>query len=289
MKQFKKMNFAHWAQDLGILGFLACIFCIILLMYLAQDTEQLECLLMFLVLCVPALFCAYKMPLVAYAFSGVQTLGYVAYKLYRYTIWGEHLTFVSYAWLFLPLLTISALRLFGSGVSQLENKNELLREQVEDLVLIDSLTGLYNRKGLYNELTRQIAHSKRNGENIVLMVIALKYAQELQGILSTTQFNHLLQKMAEVIEDHLRLEDRLYILKQDGTFALLLVNCDLSGASVVERRLRTILLDKNTFRGIVDQTIKVEVKIGSALYNPVTIHTAMDFLASAEGELQYDV
>ena len=289
MKRLKKLDTAHLEQDLGILGFLICVFCIILLEYLAQGAEKTECLLMFLVLCVPVLFCTYKMPLAAYVFTGVQVLGYAAYKLYRWSIWGEQISGISYAWLVLPIATVAALRLFGNGVTQLEMKNELLREQVEELVVIDPLTGLYNRRGLYNELTRQIAHSKRNGENIVLMVISLKYEQELRSILSAPQFNHLRQRMAEVIEDHLRLEDRLYALKQDGTLALLLANCDKNGAAVVERRLRAALLDKKTFHEIVDQTIKVEAKIGYVVYDQETVKTAMDFLAQAESELQYDV
>lgn len=289
MKRAQREGTAHLMEDIGVLGFLLCIFFIILLGFLAEGEEKTECILMFLILCAPMLFCVYRMPLAAYTLAGVQILGYAVYKLYRWSLWSESITLVSFAWIGLPVLAIATLQLFMQGVTRLERKNKLLQEQVEELVVIDPLTGLYNRRGLYNELTRQMAHSRRNGEKIALMEIQLKYAQELRGILSARQFNQLRQRMAEIIENLLRIEDRLYAVDENGTLVLLLLNCDQAGAAVVERRLRTALLERDAFHGIAERTIKVEAKIGYVEYDQESTQTAMEFLNRAESELQYDV
>lgn len=123
---------------------------------------------------------------------------------------------------------------------------------------------------------------------ICMMVVKLKYDQELRSILSVNQFGRLRQEMAEIAEDTLRMEDRLYAIDENGTLAVLLT-CDKAGAQVVERRLKAAFEDKAAFRNIVDNTIKVETKIGYVEYDEEKVSSAMDFLRQAENEVQYDV
>lgn len=284
----QKLWKTYLEEDIGMLGFLVCVFFLLLCMFWAEGAEKTECLLMFLILCVPILFFVYKMPLIAYSLTGVQILVYAVYKLYRWSVWGDGFSAVSYAWLVLPAAVMVSLRLFTYGVTKLELKNELLREQVEELVIIDSLTGLYNLRGMVNELTRQMSRAQRNNEKIVLMEVKLKYEQELRSILSAQQFDKLRQRMAELVEDMLRIEDRVFAIDENGTLAILL-NCDSAGAKVVERRIRSVLGEKSAFHGIVAQTVKVDLKMGYAEYDREKMESAMDFFRQTENELQYDV
>lgn len=284
----KKILSTHLLQDIGLLGFLISIFVIILSMFFAKGNERMECLVMFLILFVPLILCAYKMRIIAYALTGIQILSYTIYKVYQWSAWNESITAVAYVWVLIPVLVIASFSLFIYASTQLEMNNEVLREQVEELVMVDSLTGLYNLRSLYNDLTHQMAYSERNDMKITLMIMQLKYEQELQTILSRNQFAQLRQKMAELVEDALRIEDRLYAVDQVGTLAMILT-CDKAGAAIVDKRLKAVMQEKEAFSDIVEKAIKVDVKVGYLEYDKENITNAINFFKQTENELQYDV
>ncbi len=288
MRDASKRNLQIIAGDLGILGFLIGIFGIMLLMYYAQDKEKTECLILFLVLLVPVIFCVFKMRLFSFAITGLMVLSYTVYKIYMWSAWSLPITLISYVWVFIPVWIVGCLSLYEYSSEQIELKNELLSGQVEELVMIDPLTGLYNRKSLYNDLEHQIAYTIRNEMSLSLMIIELKYEQELRSILSKKQFEQVCQTLAERVEDSLRLEDRLYAVDNRGSVAVLLY-CDKAGAGVVAARLRAAIAKKDAFRNVMEKTIKVDVKIGYLQYDKKTISNGMELFKKTENELQYDV
>lgn len=263
----KGSRIAYLKQDLGLLCFLGCIFAVIVTAFVADTgTERTECLILFLILFVPGLFSVYKMQILANALAGIQVIAYTIYKIYQWSVYGIAITAVAYAWVFIPIATVGALWLFGQGMTQIELKNELLREQVEELVVIEPTTGLYNRRGLYTELNRQMSYARRNSTKLAVLELRLKYEQELRRILSQNQFAMLRQRMAELVENSLRMEDRLYAIDQEGTLVAVL-NTDKAGAELVERRLKSVLSDEKAFANIVDRTLKVEIKAGAVEYD----------------------
>lgn len=288
MNKEKGIKSIYLMQDLGFLGFLLCIFGILVLVGSVPDSKKIECLIMFLILCLPIMFTMSKMPLLAYTFVGLQVLCYTIYKLYLWSIWNEPITYIAYAWIIIPVLAIVSLQVFVHGITKLEISNEILVEQVQELVMVDPLTGLYNRRSLYNDLTRQIALANRGGITIGLMVVKLKYSDELKRILSSQQFDRLKQSMAEITEDTLRIEDKLYSIDDDGGLVVFM-HCDKTGAVVVENRLKAELTKKDAFKDDMQNTIKIEVKTGYVMYDKNKIANAIDFFQQAENELQYDV
>lgn len=289
MHREKGWGSAYFKQDLGLLGFLGCIFAAMVTVFAANtDSERTECLILFLILCVPGLFSVYKMQILANALAGIQVIAYTIYKIYQWSAYGIAISAVAYAWIFIPVAAVWALWLFGQSMTQMELKNELLREQVEELVVIEPMTGLYNLRGLYTELNRQMSYARRNKTKLAVLELKLKYEQELRRILSQNQFGMLRQRMAELAEDSLRMEDRLYAIDQDGTLVAVM-NTDKAGAEVVERRLKAVLSDEKAFAHIVDRTLKVEIKTGAVEYDQEKMANAMELLRQTENELQYDV
>lgn len=275
-------------SDLGILGFLIGIFAVMILMYAAQEKEKIECLILFLILFLPIMFCVFKMRLFSYALTGVMILGYTIYKLYMWSAYRESLTGISYAWVLIPIWTVGMISLYEYSSEQLELENEVLADRMDELVMIDPLTGLYNKKSLYNDLQHQIAYTVRNDMSLSLMLVQLKYEQELKSILSKSQFEQICRILAERIEDTLRLEDRIYSVDDKGSVAIVLY-CDQSGADIVAGRLRQVIAQKDAFREVIEKTIRVDVKIGYLQYDKETISSPMELYKKTENELQYDV
>lgn len=275
-------------QDLGLAGLLAVMLACGVTMYCAQGQERIEFLIMLIVLFVPLLFCALKVRGLAYTLAGVQILAYTIYKLYMYSAYGNSLTVEAYAWAVIPAAAVLSMSLFVSASVRLEMVNEFLSSQVEEYVMVDESTGLYNRRSLFNDLGKNMAYAARNGLDITLMVVRLKYADELKRILSSGQFRELKRVAAEKVQDALRVEDRVYGIDEDGTIAMILT-CDKSGAGIVERRIRGAFQEKNAFNGIMGKEMRVDLKIGYLQYDGEVHTNAVAFFNQTENELQYDV
>jgi hypothetical protein len=121
------------------------------------------------------------------------------------------------------------------------------------------------------------------------MIIVLKYEAELVSILSRRNYESVLQRLAQIVVDTVRLEDKAYSIDNKGSLAVILT-CDKAGGEIAMRRIRSRISEKNAFEGITDAAIKVEVKIAFMEYNKEQFGNDMiQFKQRVENELQYDV
>lgn len=285
----KVMEREQLLQDIGIVGVLVFIFIqVAMIVLLPEEASRLENLIMMLGVFALIVLAALKLNYLAVILSAVQVIIFAVYKIYRSTAYGDAIGWWSYLWIFLPSLTVCSMIAFMEVNRRLDLTNEILREQVEELVVLDSLTGLPNLRSLYSDLERQMSYSKRWGQPMTLMILQLRYAQELESILSKSHFRELKQRLAERLEEDLRLEDRIYAIGEDGSFAVILI-CDAAGAEFVVKRIKANVEAPEAFSGIKDRPIKVEIKLGYLQYDAETMENAMGFRQKVENELQYDV
>ena len=178
--------------------------------------------------------------------------------------------------------------MFKKGMERVEIENAMLKQQVEELVMIDPLTGLYNLNSFYHDILVQIQYTKRNNIPMTLMILKLRYEQELKKVLSKKNYELLLQRLARLVEDAIRIEDKIYSLNQNGELGLILT-CDEEGAIIVRNRLRNSLDKKEAFDGITDRSIRVSTQIAFIQYSLDMKDDIMGLKERVEGELQYDV
>ena len=220
--------------------------------------------------------------------AGTQVSAWAAYKLYRLYTAGTPLYAGDALWLPGALLLVGGVCLYQFGSSRLEMENDQLRGQVEALVMTDALTGLYNLRTLYRELPVQWSAAVRYGTPMSLMLVQPRHVQELHSFLPQRKFEMLRQRMATLVQEHLRLEDRLYALDESGTLGLVLMT-DQAGCEVIKNRLRSALEDPEAFRGIVEENILVSVRIAAKQADGESGQNPIDFKKRVESELQYDV
>ncbi|MDC7289745.1 GGDEF domain-containing protein [Blautia schinkii] len=275
-------------QDFALLVFLACILAGALLIAASGGQARIENIVMFLVMGAGIILAAYKARYIAIVLGAVQTLFYTIYKIYQAVANGAEITRASYIWLVLPLLCIAAMLVFMNTTYKTEVMAEMLEEQLRNMVLVDAVTGLYNLKSMYMDLERQMAYSRRNELSLCLMVLELRYVQELKSILNANQFDELKKRMAEAVEDSVRLEDRLYAVDTAGSIGII-CTCDKKGAEIMKGRILKKLGEKETFEDILDRAIRVDVRTGCVEYDKEKISNAIEFKQKAENELQYDV
>lgn len=72
-------------------------------------------------------------------------------------------------------------------------ENKLLRRQVDEQVLVDDVTELYNLRAMYRDAQMMTGYCVRNHLPISLMIIQMRYESELRGMLSHSRYIQLAQ------------------------------------------------------------------------------------------------
>jgi len=285
----KKRTTGYLKQDIGLVLLLTCLFIGVITVGNINPDQYLESLIMLIGIFLAIIFAGFKMPSLAIVFAGFQILAYSSYRLFLLFSYNESIPVICYIWVILPIASVASMYLFVSGSQKTELENEILKEQVEEYVMINSLTGLYNLRSLYHDLNRQIAYVERNNLSLSLVIVALKYEQELKKVLSRNRYEIVIQKLAEVVSSSIRLEDKVYSIDNQGSFAIMLT-CDEEGSNFVMRRIEHKVSKKDTFSGIDNMSIKVEVKMACVQYDKEEFgNNVMAYKQKVESELQYDV
>jgi GGDEF domain-containing protein len=230
----------------------------------------------------------FSIDIVAFVVVGSQLIFFTAYKLFNLYQNGTIITATSYAWLILSIVIVGSMKLFCLGRERIELENNILKNQVEELVMIDALTGLYNLRSFFYDIDKKIRYTRRNKLPLTLMIIQLRYAQELEKILSKKNYDKLRQRLSEIVGDAIRAEDDQYSIDKDGSLAVLLT-CDDKGGELVSNRIRSTIGEKTAFDNIENLSIKVEVRIAFVQYNEDMGNDGVYFKKCVEKELQYDV
>ncbi len=285
----KKRTTGYLLQDLGLVVLLAGVAAAAVVTGLVDATLRTEFIVMLLLMFLPIMFAGFKLVSISVVIAALEVVAYTGYKLFRSFAFGEEINFFCYSWILLPLICVGAMSAFIIGNRQTEMENETLRGQVEELVMVNSLTGLYNLRSMYIDLQRQVAYSQRNKIPLSLMIVKLRYAPELQKILSRRQYESVLQEVARMVTDAVRLEDRTYSLDNDGTVGIILT-CSQADSAAVYRRIRASVEQKDAFKDITGNALRVEVRIACLQYDEETYEGNMvTFKQRVENELQYDV
>ncbi len=276
-------------RDIGVAVLLLWAFAQALVMTLAEEQLRMTYLLLIIVMDAVVIFGFTGRVALCAVLSCTLTCGWVSYKLYCYYAIGEMILTMDYLVTPLPLVGALACWLFQQGMRSMDSENSMLRRQVEELVLVDDVTGLYNQRALYRDLRSIVKYGSRNNLPICLMVVQPRYESELRAMLPRRQYLELLQIMANIVRDGVRLEDKVYCIDDHGTLAIVLTT-DEAGSQFVRNRLKQALQKPNTFPGILERGTKLDVCFACKEYDRERFgEDMMGFKNAVESELVYDV
>ncbi len=125
-------------------------------------------------------------------------------------------------------------------LKQLRHKNHQLEETVHKLQAVaatDPLTGLNNRRGFHQALTRCFAQAQRDGRDLACIMIDVDNFKLVNDSLGHQAGDELLQHTATLLEQHCRRSDIAGRFGGDE-FVILLPHTDEATATRVARRIR---------------------------------------------------
>lgn len=275
-------------EDIGISVLLIALFSATIVDSLGGEFLFTENLVMTIVTFVAVLLAAIRVTNIPAIIAGIATVSYIAYKLYQMFAQGGIIEGLSYLWIAIPGLAVLGMALFSKGIQRLQRDNNVLSKQVEDLIMIDPLTGFYNLRSMYMDIQTQISYSERNNTYISLMIIRPRYRKELKDVLNKEQCEKVIVTFSKIVYETVRLEDRVYSLDSDGTVGVLLT-CDRQGAKLVEKRIRTKIDNTNAFDNIAKKPIRMEIQLGFLEYKKEYNRDAIKFKSLVEEEVAYDI
>ena len=284
----KKRNYNYLIQDFAMLLFIITISIVTLITYVSDSQYRLENEIMIITMFLGILLTVFSSYIYGIVIAAAQTVFYTSYKIFQIYSQGINVSLVNYLWIILPIVSVLSIMLYTKTLSKIELENILLKEQVEKAIMIDPLTGLYNINCFYHDLRSTIKYSQRNNIPITVMIAKLRYGEELRKILSKNEYEELLQKMAKIFQDTIRFEDKLFILEEHGKIGTILT-CDSEGANIVAKRIKNSMGQNNSFWGIADRSIIVDIQIGFKEYNSEFGDDVIGYKSKVEGEMQYDV
>jgi len=275
-------------EDVGISVLLIALFAATIVCSLSDDFLFNENLVMTIVTFIAVLLTAVRVTSIPVIVVSLETVCYIAYKLYQVFALDAAVSGLSYLWVAIPGLAVLGMSLFIKGVQRLQRDNNVLSQQVEDLIMIDPLTGFYNLRSMYMDIQTQISYAERNNTSISLMIIRPRYRKELKDVLKKTQYETAIVRLSKIVYDTVRLEDKVYSLDSDGTVGVLLT-CDRAGAKLVEKRIRKKVEETDTFNDIAEKPIRMEIQLGFLEYKKEYNRDAIQFKSLVEEEVAYDL
>lgn len=275
-------------QDIGISVQLIAVFAAVIVSALSSSEFVSENIVMTVVAFVAVILAAFRVTGLAIVIAALQTIIFLVYKLYSLFALDKSISTPSYLWVIIPILAVLGMTMFIKGVNRLQLDNNILSKQVEELIMIDPLTGFYNLRSMYMDIQTQISFAERNEKKICLMILRPRYRRELKDVLKREQYEQTIVKLARFIYDTVRLEDRVYSLDGDGTIGVLLT-CDRAGARLVEGRIRNKIENEKAFADIAEKPIRMDIQLGCLEYKREYNRDAILFKSQVEEELAYDI
>lgn len=283
------MNGGRTKQSVGFMIMLFGLFTAAVMLCMDKSDTPTSGVIMLFLLTVSLILSGFGFKTASIILTSIQVVLYIAFKIYGILVNGDAFTITMVGWILIAVICLVGMTIFASGLEKMRINNRVLRRQVDELAILDPLTGLYNLRGLYMDMQTQISYAERNGKAISLMIVKLRYPDEMKALLKKDQFNAVVKSLGKLLCDTVRLEDKVYSIGADGKFSILLT-CDKNGCKLVENRIRNKIDKPEWLEGISNKPIRGEVKIGYIEYSKEKLNRDVGgFLASVEEEVDYDV
>ncbi len=150
--------------------------------------------------------------------------------------------------------------------SRLQQKIVDDKDRFEELSIMDDLTGLYNRRYLFEAFTREIKRQGRTGQPFSIMMLDLDHFKDVNDEFGHPTGDMVLSMTARKIKENLRESDMAFRYGGEE-FCLMLIDTHLDMAMVMAERLR-VEIEKTEYLSVEPRKeIRVTISIGVAEFD----------------------
>ena len=170
----------------------------------------------------------------------VGTLELISSDPRRFDPMEYHLSFLVASYLSSSLNNVLTKKELMSAQARLRDRDRMLRQLNQELELLahtDDLTGLYNKRRLFEQLNAEIARAKRYGEIMSCLMIDVDHFKLINDSLGHQAGDEVLRQVGTLLRRSLRVTD--FVARYGGEeFTALLPRTDAAGAYRAAENLR---------------------------------------------------
>ncbi len=215
--------------------------------------------------------------------------GYGTFTLYQTVVAGDVIGTQNYFWLVMTPAFTFVTWMLTLAQKQLQTKNDLLEKTNASLATMDENTNLKNSRSFQKDATVFMALSVRYKIPLTLMVVNVKYWDELKRMISEEKMTEAMYDLSKLNETSIRTNDSLYMLSNENPTWGMLLFTDRMGANLVIDRLMQNVVEFNQVEFADKYKIELNLRMGAMEYDPEKIATPLDFIVQARKQLEYDV
>lgn len=188
----------------------------------------------------------------------------------------------------IPTLTVNVVMLTHSNLN-LQSEILNLQKKVDKLVTIDEISGLKNQTVFLHDTQVYMSIALRYNMELVLTAVELKHKYDIERIIGSENTQKLISKLSNILNQHIRNEDLLYMVdSKSSTWAILMITNDSSNIKSVIERIKEEI-SKMDFEDISKfNRLNIEIQTGFAVYSK-EISTPFEFWTIAKKEMEYDI
>ncbi len=143
------------------------------------------------------------------------------------------------------------------GVTMVGRAYNRVRAQLANLVLTDPLSGCLNRRGLEQQLKRELARAARTGKDVALLAVDVDYFKEINDSWGHLAGDTVIQEVGEILRSVARGGDCVARTGGDE-FTLLLPETSAAGAFRLATRVREAV-SLHHFQGVSKLAVSVSI------------------------------
>ena len=187
------------------------------------------------------------------------------------------------AWWISMLVPVPLTVLFGGVSTYLLSALERARTQVQDLAMLDPLTGLSNRRRFLAAAKRELELAMRHGQPLALMMLDVDHFKLINDVHGHTVGDRVLVEVGRRCSAALRTTDLL--ARWGGEeFIVLLPNTPVDQAQVLAERVRHSISASAQIQ-LHDRAVRVTVSVGAAGCQAGNWVALDELVRLADGEL----
>lgn len=142
-------------------------------------------------------------------------------------------------------------------------KRAILYQNVQELAITDSLTGIFNRRYYLERFNEEIERSKRLGYVFSCLMVDIDYFKDYNDRYGHLVGDAILRKVSETIKENIRQID---LMGRYGgeEFSIILSETDKEAAKLAAERIRQAIEYKSM--RVYDEELKITISIGISIF-----------------------
>lgn len=149
-------------------------------------------------------------------------------------------------------------------IKHLQDELRARMKELEETSMRDPLTGLYNRRYLYDALSRELNRSRRFSLKVSVLLLDMDHFKEINDTYGHQRGDEILRELATLIRSMLRGYD--FAVRYGGDeFVIILSQNTVLGARIVAERLRKTVAENPRLRELAGGQ-PVTISVGVATY-----------------------